>query len=421
VSDAKRKSTRVTIGLLCSAVVVACGGGGNGGGGAAPPAPAPSGPPPGTVNVWTPLSLPGLASGDSCQSLMVDPVNPGTLITACGNNDGRKIKWYRSTDYGEAWALVNQTAMNGNPWGFSVDPNPSRNPATLPTLYAPAGYGSFGLWKSTDGAATWTRVAAADTAFAPYNPFGPTDLYHTAILPDDPPNHLLVTYHYYFKDNPRGEGGFGESWDGGTTWAIHQPPAGVGTSHYVIPVSGTTWCVISQEAGVWRTATAGRVGGTAAMKYRDGTVSTSAWERVSDSSHSHAHGSYTPIKLGANWYSPSFGTIWKSSDDCKTWTDLVPGYYWPLSGTGGVLMNKNVTGLAATDKYIYSNSFVGPEIARAPRSDETNWQRNYTSTPAALQGQGSNPMGTASTLHAPSGHWMVFMATNNGVWRYVEP
>lgn len=351
---------------------------------------------------------------------MVDPVNPGTIITACGNNDGRKIKWYRSTDYGESWSLVNATAMGGNPWGFSIDPNPNRNPATAPTLYTPAGYGSNGLWKSTDGATTWTRVTAADTAFSPYSPYGGTDLYHTAVLPDDPPNHILTTWHYGFKNTA--EGGFGESWDGGNTWAIHPPAAGMGTSHYVIPVSGTTWCVISQEAGVWRTATAGRVGGTAANKYRDGTISTSAWEKVSD--HFHAHGSYTPLKVGNAWYSPGYdggeGSIWKSSDDCKTWTNLVPGYYWPAP-PNNAFMNKNATGLAATAKYLYSNTFVGPEIARAAISADTNWVRNYTTTPAALQGNGGNPMGNASTFHRASGHWMVFMATDVGVWRYIEP
>jgi hypothetical protein len=370
------------------------------------------------------MSLPGLVAGDTCQSIVVDPVNAGTLITGCGNNDGRKIKWYRSTDHGSTWTLVNNTAMNGNPWGIGIDPNPARDPSTPPTLYAPAGYGSGGIWKSTDGATTWTRITAADTALAPYSPYGGTDLYHTALLPDDPPNHILASYHYGFKNVADNEGGFAESWDGGTTWAVHQPPAGVGSSHYVIPVSATTWCVISQEAdrGVWRTSTAGRVGGTAAHKYRDGTLSTSAWERVSW--HAHAHGAYTPLKIGNAWYSPGYssseGSIWKSTDDCKTWTNLVPGYYWP-SSPSGVFMNKNTTGLVATGRFIYSNTFVGPELARAPIGNDTQWQRNYTATPAALQGFGGNPMGNASTLHAASGHWMVFMATNNGVWRYIEP
>jgi hypothetical protein len=366
------------------------------------------------------LPLPGLVSGDFCQGVVVDPANAGTVITGCGNNDGRKIKWYRSTDYGDHWTLVNNSAMEGNPWGFSIDPNPSRDASTSPTLYSPAGYGSGGIWKSTDGASTWTRLTGADTAYAPYSPFGGTDLYHTAILPDDPPNHILATQHYYFKDTP--DGGFGESWDGGKNWVIHPPKAGIGTSHYVIPVSATTWCVISQEAGVWRTATAGRTGGTAAQKYRDGTISTSAWERVSD--HYHAHGSYTAVKVGNAWYSPGYdpgeGSIWKSTDDCKSWTNLVPGYYWP-SPPNGAFMNKNATGLAATGKYLYSNSFLGPELARAPIANDTQWLRNYTATPEAMKGEGGLPMGNASTLHKASGHWMVFMATSNGVWRYIEP
>ena len=381
--------------------------------------------PPVPIDVWTQMTLPGLVAGDYCQSIVVDPVNPGTLITGCGNNDGRKIKWYRSTDYGDTWTLINNTAMNGNPWGFSIDPNPSRDPSTAPTLYSPAGYGSMGIWKSTDGGSNWNRLTSADTVYAPYNPFGPTDVYHTAILPDDMPNHLLVTYHYGFKDNPNNEGGFGESWDGGQNWVIHQPPAGVGSSHYVIPISATTWCVISQETdrGIWRTTTAGRVGGTPAQKYRDGVISTNAWIKVG-AVHAHLHGSYTPLKIGNIWYSPGYsdseGDIWKSTDDGATWSALVPGYYWPFPPNAAFL-NKNATGLAATDQYLYSNYFLGPEIARAPRTDDTKWIRNYTATPAGLQGFGGNPMGNASIKHLPSGHWLVFMATNNGVWRYVEP
>jgi hypothetical protein len=397
----------------------------DGGGGLVDAIP-PDGSPPGTTNTWVQLTLPNYLTGDYCQSIVVDPANPGTLITACGNNDGRMIKWYRTTDYGDTWTIANGMAMHGNPWGFSIDPNPSRDPSKAPTLYSPAGYGSLGAWKSTDGAVTWTRLAGADTAFGTYNPFGTasTDLYHTAILPDDPPNHVLATYHYYFKNNT--EGGFGETWDGGQTWVVHPPPPGVGTSHYVLPISATTWCVISQVGnganGIWRTTTAGRTGGTAANKYRDGTISPSAWAKVSDVEHSH--GSYTPLRIGTAWYSagqsPTGGSIWKSTDDGATWTNLAPGYYWPTP-PNKAFMNKNVSGLAATGNYIYSNWFYGPEIARAPVSNEKDWRRDYTTTPAGLTGEGGNPLGNAATHDAASGKWMVFMATNVGVWRYIEP
>ena len=43
----------------------------------------------------------------------------------------------------------------------------------------------------------------------------------------------------------------------------------------------------------------------------------------------------------------------------------MPGYYWP-SPPNAPFMNKNVTGLAATDRYIYSNAVAGEtELARA--------------------------------------------------------
>ena len=219
-----------------------------------------------------------------------------------------QIKWYKSVDTatpGPSPTLRRWVATHGA--HHRSDPNRAAN--TPATIYSPAGYGSLGAWKSTDGASSWTRLAGADAAFSTYNPYGAasTDLYHTAILPDDPPNHVLATYHYGFKNLPDGggsPGGFGETWDGGTTWVIHPPADGMGTSHYVLPISATTWCVISQEAdsGMWRTTTAGRVGGTAGAKYRDGTISTAAWTRVIQ--HAHIHGSYTPVKVGTTWYSP---------------------------------------------------------------------------------------------------------------------
>jgi len=99
----------------------------------------------------------------------------------------------------------------------------------------------------------------------------------------------------------------------------------------------------------------------------------------------------------------------------------VPGYYWP-SPRNSTFMNKYVTGLAATAKYIYSNAVAGEtELARAPLNAETQWFRNYTTTLADLHGNGANPFGTLAIQHRPSSYRMVFMATNNGVWRYIEP
>jgi hypothetical protein len=388
------------------------------------PLPAGAGGPSGTPGVWQPITIaqlnggnPAVQDGDVIQSIMADPAVPGAFYLGAGNNDGRAIKWLRSVDFGDTWQLRNDTTMRGSPWGFSIDPNPLRAAGTLPTLYSPAGYGSFGAWKSTDGAQTWTRLAGADTAFGPYNPFGEslTDLYHIAVLPDDPPRHVLATYHYSFRD--RDDGGFGESWDGGTTWVIHPPPDDIGTSHYVLPVSATTWCVIAQSNdginGIWRTTTAGRIGGSVGANFRDGTISTAAWTKVSEAEH--VHGSFQAFRTtNGTWYVPAWTSIMKSTDHGASWQTLVSGN-WP-----GTFAGVNTSNLVATATYVYANSFVETTQARARLDDDLNWDRAYSPPTTA---NGANPYGTATAYAASIGSHVILMGdhTRGIVWRYIEP
>lgn len=372
-----------------------------------------SGPPPaltGLPLVWTQATLPGYATGDYCQSIIIDPVNPGTIVTSCGNNDGRAIKWYRTYDFGENWALVNSTAMAGNPWGATGDPNPTRNPSTPLTIYSPAGYGSYGAWKSTDTGSTWTRLTGADTAFAPVDPFGETDLYEICVLPDNPPNHVFATYHYAFAG--LSDGGFGQSTDGGITWTIDMPPTGIGTSHYVMPVSGTTWDVIAQNNnganGIWETIN-----------------SATSWTQVATSDSfgdaEHVHGSFTPLNISGIWYAPTWTSIWVRSTG-GAWSDLLPQTYF-ADPPNPPFVGQRMSGLAATSTYVYSNYFEGPTIARAPIGSlgtPSAWVTNYTTVPSLLNANGANPLGSASTYDAVAGHWLLFMATNVGVWRMIE-
>lgn len=391
--------------------------------------------PSGTVGRWEELTagLPGIAGDDSIQSVMADPVNPGHFYLGTGTIDGRKSKWYRTTNFGDTWEL-RSNAVSGAPWGFSIDPNPNRDPAAPPILYSPAGYGAMGAWKSTDGASTWTRLVGADTAFAPYNPYGLTDLYHVQILPDDPPNHVLATYHYGMasydgvtrckdpsgNDSPCPDGGFGETWDGGATWVVHRPVPGIGTSHYVIPISGTTWCVISQSNdgnpgsnGVWRTTTAGRVGGTAGQKYRDGTISSAAWSKVATLEHAHGSFGYWRSPGGA-WYIAAFQRIAKSTDDGASWQDLAGPGWWP--GTFAGVQSSNVIG---TGSFLYSNYFQNPGTARASLNDDAVWTINYTSP---VPPSGGAPMGTAVAFASSIGKYVILMGNYGGeIWRYIEP
>ena len=371
---------------------------------------------------WVRHVLPGMEAGDTVQSVLADPVRPSDFYAFVGRNSGPTIKVYRSTDYGETWVNRNTTAeLTGNPWGASIDPNPFRDPATPPTMWAPSGYGAGGAWRSTDGGVTWSRSASCDAAYAPY---GGPDLYHIQILPDDPPHHVLATFHYGFRGPAfTGEGGFGETWDAGETWVIHLPPPGVGTSHYVIPISGTTWAVISQDNaganGIWRTTTAGRIGGTAAASYRDGTISTDAWTMVDNLEH--AHGSHRNVVLAD-------GTILAtgltngavSRDHGATWTHFTNGSWGPPH----IFEQSSMTNIAVTDRFVYTNVMAEPNLARA-RLDALvgaeNWNIEYCDRPAGYT-VGGGPMGMTSAYNASAARWVIIAGSLDGsIWKYVEP
>lgn len=334
-------------------------------------------------------------------SVVVDPVRPSDFYALVCQNGGAASAVLKSVDFGQTWANVNTSpasVMTGRPWGAAIDPNSSRNPSSPPTIYTPAGYGSLGLLKSTNGGVSWTQLFHQPTVFDPYSPFNLIpDVYSVSVLPDNPPNHIIITFHGYWRNSA--DAGIGESTDGGLTWTVHLPPAGIGQSHYMIIVDASTWLTIAQDSGgldgVWKTSTAGRVGGV---------PSTAAWRRVD--AHEHMHGAFQGYVDPANGtiYLPGFHGIRRSTDRGETWS-------WSYQ-TGSYATN-----LIATGSFIYSNYFYGPDLRRSARSDGTSFT-TYTTVPAGMT-TGSAPLGSAASFNGTN--WVIVSSHQaTGIWRYVE-
>lgn len=347
--------------------------------------------------------------------LVADPAIPGTFYVfyETGELNASQQRVEKTTDFGDSWALVDETLINGNAWGVAIDPNPERcldaDPCPPPTLYRPAGYGfgnpdgsALGLWKSTDGGVLWHNlfkdyddgvVPTPDggTAMIPADTNGGhNDFYQAHILPDDRPNHVLVTYHY-------GSGQLLETKDGGDTWEVHSVPWG--TSHYAFGFDADTWIVIPQEfdapGAVYRTTTAGR---------QDGVITTAAWTQVDTSLH--CHGGFTP------WIDPTDCSLFivgsegvkRSSDRGASWEMVYPGHGCTISGSPDLLF---ISDLFKPDAVRLDLRESPP--AAVPFQFEPDWS-------------GITPFGTASAYDAANDRWVI-LATQygGGVWRTVVP
>jgi hypothetical protein len=361
---------------------------------------------PGPAGVWIKSVLssaltPGGNYG-GVQTVLTDPVRPSDFYAFVSPGDNLTMDIQKSTDYGITWTNINATtAMTGDPFGAAIDPNPNRNPSTPPVLYTPAGFGSHGLWKSVDGGFTWVHLLTGSTPFDPYNPYNTVDAYSVSILPDNMPNHILVTYHYGFTSSGAPQtspGGFGESTDGGATWVVHLPPSSIGNSHYMMIMDKNIWCSIAQQNGgvngIWRTTTAGRV---------NGVIDTAAWTKVDPLEHMHGSFlSYTDPATGFV-FAPGQGGIKRSTDQGATWS-------WVYQ------MGSYVSNVFSTDRYLYA-SLTGTGVLRADKTNPTQWTTDAT---APSFGSSPSPYGTATAFDGTN--WIICMgAKTYGLWRYVEP
>jgi len=167
---------------------------------------------------WT-LVGESVFGGTSVSKIVVHPSNPSVLWAAnaqgwagfvCTAEPGSSTYGVRkSTDGGVTWALVlgsAQTALPTYTYDLVMQPGDSN------VLYA--GVGGGGVWKTTNGGASWIRLAGG----LPVSSLGRVDL---AIAPNSP----QTVYATFERDGINNHLGTWKSVNGGTAWAQLPEPA----------------------------------------------------------------------------------------------------------------------------------------------------------------------------------------------------
>ena len=165
---------------------------------------------------WTPIfdDQPSYSIG----TLALDPANPDVVWVGTGENvSGRHVGWgsgiYRSADGGLSWSNM---GLERSEHIGRILVHPDDGNTLLVAAEGPlwSAGGERGVYKSTDGGATWRRVLRVDTHT------GVTDL---EFAPDDPNTVYAATYQrrrhvWGFMGGGPGSG-LHKSTDGGDTWS----------------------------------------------------------------------------------------------------------------------------------------------------------------------------------------------------------
>jgi len=316
--------------------------------------------------------------------MAVDPVNQGTVYS------GTLFQGvWKTTDCGATWTKI-ATGMNaddvnrGMNWTFAVDP------VEPETVYTNSGYGSNGLFKSTDGGVNWTDIWSKRSQ----PELGKAFQYNFAnVIALDPADHrhILLTFHEMCLP-PHASTCIVESRDAGATWEIHDgKPGWNGGEGQVIFFleSSTAWLWGSQTNGFWRTPDSGQT-----------------WEEIPGMTTSHLQGSQLLRTRDGTFFVAGADGIWRSPDGKATTWQLI-------AGTGPI-----VGGLVSDGTNMYASTcYFGdfcdqPRYLTSPESDGRAWTA-LANVPKLSQG---------GNLGYDPAHKLLYSSNlAAGLWRVVVP
>ncbi|HEX2874405.1 MAG TPA: hypothetical protein VHP33_24290 [Polyangiaceae bacterium] len=316
-------------------------------------------------------------------AMAVDQVNQGTAYA------GTLFQGlWKTTDCGATWNVIatgkNAEEVNtGMNWTLFIDPvDPN-------ILYTNSGYGSNGLFKSTDGGVNWTDIWSRESQPELAKAFTYNFANVVAIDPFDH-LHVLLTFHEPCLA-PHPDTCIVETNDGGSTWRILDgEPSWNGSEGQVIffMESSDAWLWGSQNSGFWRSEDAGK-----------------SWTEIKDMTTSHLQSSQLLRTKAGAFYMAAADGIWTSSDG------KVPN--WKLIPDTGPI----VGGLVSDGTNMYASTCYFPDFcddARYLTSPETDGQ-TWTEMKHPKMSQGGN-------LGIDKAHKLLFSSNlDAGLWRVVVP
>jgi photosystem II stability/assembly factor-like uncharacterized protein len=352
---------------------------------------------------WLNISPPGsnyATTYSGINAVAVRPDNPAIIYTGADSNG-----MFRSMDCGATWSRVN-TGQNaaalssGRPWSLVIDP------ITPDVMYTVQGYGSSGLWKSTNAGVDWTNVLTPEISSAFYTGGQITGI---AMDPSDH-THLVIESHQgngCTYDAGADGGGVGtclaESTDSGMTWTLLEIPQPWEENSSVAILSRKTWLWGGFFGGLWQTTNEGvtwtevpvnDAGSSPGLP--NAYAETNYYEPYSWQDSTGRY--YLPTK---SWFLPG-GVIRSEPNDTSRWS-AIPG-------------SPQAQFLYPTSTQLVMSSEADPHYYIASQSDPTTW--------TALPGPdaGLNSQGGLGVYEAyDSFHHILYSSCfNSGLWeRYV--
>jgi hypothetical protein len=313
-------------------------------------------------------------------AIAVDPVNQGTVYAGT-----RNLKLWKSTDCGATWKAVatgaNGTAVNsGMNWTLFVDPVDPQ------TIYTNSGYGSNGLFKSTDGGVNWIDVWSLTSQPV----LGKSFTYNFAnVIAIDPwdHQHILLTFHEPCQP-PHPGTCIVESKNGGSTWRIIDgEPGWEGNEGQVIffLTDSKTWLWGSQTSGFFRSGDSGET-----------------WQAIPGMTTSHLQSSELIRTKNGTFFIAGADGIWRSPDGAASTWKLVPD-------TGPIVGGLVTDGTNMYASTCYFPDFCEPRYLKSPEGDGQKW----TQMP-------SPKMTMGGTMGYDAGHHLLYSSNlAAGMWRVV--